>query len=202
MASSDTLHAKPTAPEQTEPVDGLERVMGTGRIESACGTEKRAHGPLVNSNQERGNEAHGLFIYRSVEDRVQLAGRLRPVTLFHRALRLSRSSAPVASRARCRALTIRSTAGSSCWCRRNDSRIILRIRFRCTPPPAVRTATARPRRGQPWSFQKAVTPKNPLPKRRPRAYAASKSDLRRMRFCAGRVSLLRAAHSPPVKAII
>ena len=123
------------------------------------------------------------------------AGNL-PGTLFHSALRLSRSSAPVASRARLRALTIRSTAGNSYWCRRNDSRIILRIRLRSTPPPAVRTATARPRRGQPLSFQTAVTPKNPLPNRRPRAYAASKSDLRRKRFCAGRVSLFRAAQSP------
>ena len=124
-----------------------------------------------------------------------------PVTLFQSAFRPSRSSAPVASRARLRALTIRSTAGNSYWCRRNDSRIILRIRLRSTPPPAVRTATARPRRGQPLSFQTAVTPKNPLPNRRPRAYAASKSDLRRKRFCAGRVSLFRAAQSP-VKRIL
>jgi hypothetical protein len=32
-------------------------------MESACGTEKWAHGPLVNSNQERGNVAHCAFYY-------------------------------------------------------------------------------------------------------------------------------------------
>src|ERR1700730_14293510 len=90
MASSKALHSQPAAPEHAESVDGLERVVGTGRMESACGTEKRAHGPLVYANQERGNEAHSSF-YFSVEDASNL-----PVTLFHSALRLSRSSAPVA----------------------------------------------------------------------------------------------------------
>src|ERR1700730_1749072 len=58
MASSQALQGQPTAPEHAEPVDGLERIVGTGRMESACRTEKRAHGPLVNSNQERGDVAH------------------------------------------------------------------------------------------------------------------------------------------------
>ena len=61
MASSDALHCQPAASERAEPVDCLERIVGTGRMESACGTEKRAHGPLVNSNQERGNVAHCAF---------------------------------------------------------------------------------------------------------------------------------------------
>ena len=150
MASSDALRSQPAASERTEPVDGFERIVGAGRMESACGTEKRAHGPLVNSNQERGNVAHCAFYYSP--DLCIAEGSNFPVTLFHSALRLSRSSAALAPRARSRALTIMSTAGSSCWCRRNDSRIILRIRLRWTPPPATRTATARPRRGQPVSF--------------------------------------------------
>ena len=142
-----------------------------------------------------------LFHSHADEARIQpdvcvAEGSNLPVTLFHSAPRLSRSSAPVAPRARSRMLTTISTAGNSCWCRRNDSRIILRIRLRWTPPPATRTATARPRRGCPSLFSTAVTPKNPLPNRRPRAYVASKSDLRRSRFCAGSVSLLRAALSP------
>ena len=58
VASPEALYCQPTAPEHAESVDRLERVVGTGRMESACGTEKRAHGPLVYSNQERGNEAH------------------------------------------------------------------------------------------------------------------------------------------------
>src|SRR5947209_3992679 len=136
-------------------------------MESACGTEKRAHGPLVNSNQERGYVAHCAFYYsilNSDEPRFQpdlcgAVGSNLPVTLFHSAPRLSRSSAPLAPRARSRTLTITSTAGNSCWCRRNDSRIILRNRLRWTPPPATRTATARPRRGHPSLFWTAVTPK-------------------------------------------
>src|SRR5882757_2102930 len=61
MASSNASHSQPTAPERAESVDGLERIVGTGRMESTCGTEKRAHGPLVYSNQERGNVAHCAF---------------------------------------------------------------------------------------------------------------------------------------------
>jgi len=151
VASSQALHGQPTAPEDAESVDGFERIVGTGRMKSACGTEKRAHSPLVNSNQERGDVAHCSF------------------TFFQSATRLACSSGRGASFARPRALTIRSTPGSSCWCSLNDSRMIRRIRLRSTPPPAVRTATARPRRGQPLSFQKAVTPKNPLPNLRPPA---------------------------------
>jgi len=151
VASSKALHGQPTTPEHAETVDGLERIVGTGRMESACGTEERAHGPLIDSNQERGDVAHCSF------------------TFFQSATRLACSSGPGASFARLRALTIRSTAGNSCWCSLNDSRMIRRIRLRWTPPPAVRTATARPRRGQPLSFQNAVTPKNPLPSRRPPA---------------------------------
>jgi hypothetical protein len=63
MASSYAPQAQPAASERAEPVDCLERIVGTGRMESACGTEKRAHGPLVNSNQERGNVAHCAFYY-------------------------------------------------------------------------------------------------------------------------------------------
>lgn len=60
MASSNALHSEPTASEWTEPVDCLERIVGTRRMKSACGTEQRADGPLVNSNQERGYVAHSF----------------------------------------------------------------------------------------------------------------------------------------------
>lgn len=126
MASSNAPHSQPTASEQTEPVDCLERILRTRRMESACGTEKRAHGPLVNSNQEGGYVAHGDY----QPDLCVADGSNLPVTLFHSAARLSRSSAPLAPRARSRTLTTKSTAGKSCWCRRNDSRIILRNRLR------------------------------------------------------------------------
>src|SRR5438270_491649 len=109
VASSKTLHSQPTASEHAESVDGLERVVGTGRMESACGTEKRAYGPLIDSNQERGNVAHCSF------------------TFFQSATRLAWSSVPGASFAGLRALTIRSILGNSCWCSLNDSRMIRRI---------------------------------------------------------------------------
>src|ERR1700737_1373682 len=63
VAASKTLHGQPTAPEYAEPVDGLERIVGTGRMESAGGTQERAHGPLVDSNQERGDVAHCSFTF-------------------------------------------------------------------------------------------------------------------------------------------
>jgi hypothetical protein len=63
MTSSNAPHSQPTATEHAESVDGLERIVGTGRVESASGTEKRAHGPLVYSNQERGSVAHCAFYY-------------------------------------------------------------------------------------------------------------------------------------------
>jgi hypothetical protein len=56
MASSKALQSQPTAAEQTEPVESLERIVGTGRMESASRTEERAHGPLVDSDQERGED--------------------------------------------------------------------------------------------------------------------------------------------------
>src|SRR5262245_34265625 len=63
-----------------------------------------------------------------------------------------------------------------------------RRRLRATAPPATFTATASPRRGAPASFTFAVTEKNPSLSRRPRAYASSKSPLRRRRSRAGRVN--------------
>src|SRR5882724_4378545 len=96
VASSQALHGQPAAAEHAEPVDGLERIVGTGRMESASGTEERAHGPLVDSDQERGDVAHCSF------------------TFFQSVARLARSSVGGASLAWLRALTTRSTPGSSC----------------------------------------------------------------------------------------
>src|ERR1700738_1619750 len=86
VASPEALYCQPTAPEQAEPVDGFRSIVGTGRMETACGTEERAHGPLVYSDQERGNVAHCWF------------------TFFHSATRLACRSAGAASLAWLRAL--------------------------------------------------------------------------------------------------
>ena len=74
----------------------------------------------------------------------------RAATSFHSASRLACSILPVAPLARGRALTTRSTAGISSWCRRNDSRMMRRMRLRATPPPAARTADREP---QAWRRQ-------------------------------------------------
>ncbi len=178
-------------------------------MESAAGAEKRTNGPLIAADEKDGDKACGpVHIGRGRYSAVlglapsgpasHLHGSLPPpqcsITFFHREARLACSSVPGASRAFGLALTTRSTAGSPLWCNRNDSRMIRRMRFRSTAFPAVRTATAMPRRAPLLSLLLAVTAKNPLPKRRPRAYAASNSALRRRRLCAGKVS--RCIFSP------
>ena len=151
VTADETFHCQPGAAECPGLLDRLQSVVGARRIEAAARTQKRAHEALIKTNQECDGAAHCSF------------------TFCHSALRLARSSAPAASRARPRALTTRSTAGSSCWCSRKDSRIVRRIRLRSTELPAFLTETANPRRGPPISLGIAVTAKNPLPKRRPRA---------------------------------
>jgi hypothetical protein len=167
VTAQESFHRQPGAAECPEFLDRLQSVVGARGIEAAARSQKRTHEALIKSDQGCDGAGHCS------------------VTFCHSARRLARSSAPTASRARPRALTTRSTWGSSCWCSRNDSRMVRRIRLRSTELPAFFTDTASPRRGPPVSFGIAVTAKNPLPKRRPRAYAASKSDLRRRRRCAG-----------------
>src|SRR5579883_693743 len=170
MAARDTLYAEPAAAQHAESANGLQGILRARGLEPAARAEKRAEGPLIAADQADREEAH------------------RSITIFHSSKRLSCSAAPVAPRALGRALTTRSTGGRVCWCSRNDSRMIRRMRLRSTALPAVRTATAMPSRAPCLSLLLAVTAKNPLPKRRPRAYAASNSDLRRRRLCAGKVS--------------
>jgi hypothetical protein len=97
MATSQTFYRKPAAVERPESLYGLQSVMGAGGMKAATGTQERAHEALVNTNQDCDGVAHCS------------------VTFFHSAIRLECNSAPAVSRARPRALTTRSTAGSSCW---------------------------------------------------------------------------------------
>ena len=151
MATGQTFRRKPAAVQRSESLHGLQGVLGAGRVEAATRTQERAHEPLVNANYECDGVAHCS------------------VTFFQSAIRLACNSAPAVSRARPRALTTRSTAGSSRWCSLKDSRMIRRKRLRSTAPPAFLTDTANPSRAPPMSLGLAVTAKNPLPKRRPRA---------------------------------
>src|SRR6185437_15574261 len=105
MAATDAADRKPTAAQYAEAPDRLQRVLRARRMETACGTEQRAHRPLVQPDQDLGNEAHCS------------------VTLSQRASRLAMSSALRAPRARARALTTMSRAGSCLWRSRKLSRM-------------------------------------------------------------------------------
>src|SRR5436853_5467651 len=104
VAPAETLHRRPAAAQHAESLDRLQRVIRAGGVEATPRTQKRADGPLVEANQDFGDDAHCS------------------ATFFHSAARLARSSEPGAARAFGRALTTRSRAGISFWCRRKDSR--------------------------------------------------------------------------------
>jgi hypothetical protein len=170
VTASYATYREPTSTQHSKSTDRFQRVVRATGIETAFRPEHRTQRPLIDADQELGNEAHCFL------------------TLSHNAARLARRSALVAPRARDRALTIRSTGGISSWLNRNDSRICRRMRLRSTELPAIFTATANPTRGRPALLGLTVTEKNPSPSRRPFAYAASNCDFRRKRSSAGSVS--------------
>src|SRR6516162_3955588 len=152
MAAYETRERERAAAELAEAQDCLARVVRAARMEAAHRPEQRADGPLVETDQESDEVAHCSL------------------TFFQSAARLARSASAEAARAAGRALTTRSTAGSSCWRSRKDSRMRRRRRLRATAPPATFTATANPKRGASVSLALTVTEKNPSLRRRPRAY--------------------------------
>src|ERR1700731_2034900 len=131
VAARKAREREPAALHDAEAQHRLQRVLRAGGIKTARRPQQRTDGPLIQADQEGCDVAH-----------------CSP-TFSHRAARLSRSAWPVASRARGRILTTRSTAGISRWCRRNDSRMMRRMRLTENAPPPPRTATASPRRGAP-----------------------------------------------------
>src|SRR6185437_12253413 len=204
MAARNAPHAEPTAAQQAEAAYGLEGVLGARGMESAAGTEEGADDPLITADQAHCEQArHAAHPGPApvgpgaVRRPKSLPAILCSMTFFHNPARLACSCAPGVARACGRALTTRSTAGRECWCNRNDSRMTRRMRLRSTALPAVRTATAMPSRAPCLSLLVTVTAKNPLPKRRPRAYAASNYDLRRSRLCGGKVSRCISSPHPP-----
>src|SRR6202165_3813300 len=96
---------EPAAPQDAEAQHRLQGVLRAGGIKAARRPQERTDGPLIQPDQEGCDVAH-----------------CSP-TFFHSAARLSRRAWPVASRARGRILTTRSTAGISRWWRRKDSRM-------------------------------------------------------------------------------
>ena len=193
VAAPDTLQREPATPQAAEALDGLQRVTRAGRVETAVRAQQRAHCELVEPDEECGEAAdspaqeprcqpqRGPGCADGREAGCRGPGRTRgarawirtghtAATFFQSSARASRSSEPGAPRARLRALTTRSTGGSSRWWTRKDSRITRRILLRSTELPAVRTATASPSLGPFAASEVAtVTPKKALPRRFPRA---------------------------------
>src|SRR5579862_5112884 len=95
VAATETPGSEPAAPEHAEALDRLERVTGAARIEAAARAEERAHRPLIEAYQERGEVAH-----------------CSP-TLFQSAARLACNAFAFAATAAVRTLTTRSSGGSS-----------------------------------------------------------------------------------------
>src|SRR5579885_3167816 len=104
MAAPDAAEREPAAAQHAEAPDRSQRVLRACRMEAARGSEQGTHRPLVQPDQDLGNEAHCS------------------VTLSQRASRLAMSSAWRAPRTRARALTTISRAGSCLWRSRKLSR--------------------------------------------------------------------------------
>ena len=96
MTLAQAAQAEPAAPQRTVRVNGLERVVRAGGIETAAAPDERAQRALVGADQEPGDEPHCAL------------------TLLHNSSMPARSSLLGTSFARDRALTTISTAGSSC----------------------------------------------------------------------------------------
>src|SRR5690606_1101223 len=163
VATADTPDGKPAAAPHAVAPHGLKRIAGAGGVETTPRPEQRAECPLVEPDQPLDDEAH------------------RVATCFQSESRLRRSSRAGASLMRARAATTQSTAGNACCARRKDSLTMRRTRLRATALPAVRTATASPRRGAPRSFGRKVMLKKLSAMRFPPPWTFSKSDFRRKR---------------------
>src|SRR5437588_12729559 len=103
MAAREPYDREHASPHDAEAQHRFERVARARRIETAHRAEERAHGPLVEADQECDEVAH-----------------CSP-TFFQSAARLSRSACGEASRARGPRLTTTSTAGSQRPSRRKGS---------------------------------------------------------------------------------
>jgi hypothetical protein len=177
MAAPEAFESKPAASYEPIALQGFDGVVRAGRMKTTDGSEQRADRPLIKPDHGYRDGAHFC------------------ITSLHRACKDVRNSPPGTPRARLRALTTRSSGGSSCWCSRNHSRITRLKRLRSTPVPATLRETARPNRADGVPFRRAVAANNVLPHSRPAARSASNSAFRRMRRCAGNVYRTRSGKS-------
>src|SRR3984957_5718999 len=95
VTAQQPLQCKPRAACDAKTTDGLVGILGTAGIKAAARAEKRTHRPLIQPDQELCHEPHFVL------------------TSCHKGSSCARSSALAAPRARCRALTTRSSAGIS-----------------------------------------------------------------------------------------
>src|ERR1700683_1074704 len=95
VAGADARQAKPGSLEDAEARDGLQCVARAARIKTAARPKPWADRTLIDPDQQGREATH------------------RSPTFFHRASRLARSAGRLAQPAAGRALTTRSTAGSS-----------------------------------------------------------------------------------------
>jgi len=95
MAPAEPAQCEPAAAPHAMKLEGFERVIRAGGIETATAPEIRAQCELVKADQELGDDAHCCL------------------TLPQSSSMLARNSALVAPRERGRALTTTSTAGRS-----------------------------------------------------------------------------------------
>src|SRR5687767_9924041 len=135
MAAADAPEREQPAARDAVRLDGLERVLRAARVEAAVPPKEGAQEPPVEMDRQARQALH-----------------LTSPVDGHSPARLSNTSRFFACAAAARAVTSTSTAGISCRCIRNDSRIRRRRRFRLTALPATRAATAMPSRAAPASL--------------------------------------------------
>src|SRR5260370_39002589 len=104
VAARKAREREPAALQEAEAQQRLQGVLRAGGIKTARRPEQRTDGPLIQADQDGCDEAHCSPPF------------------FHSAAMLSRSASPMASRARSRMLTTRSTADVSRVCTEPRSR--------------------------------------------------------------------------------
>src|SRR5579871_3355654 len=58
MTTAESPYCQPAPAQDAEPLDGLRRIVRTGRMEPARGPEHRAQRPLVNPDEDDDEESH------------------------------------------------------------------------------------------------------------------------------------------------
>lgn len=158
MAPQNSQGREANTCNRAVPLDGFASIARATGIETAARTQPRAEYIVIDGNEHDQDFAHDV------------------ITVCQWRAKLLVNVAFGAARAALRAFTTTSTAGSSDWCKRKDSRTTRLTRLRFTAAPIARTDTDKPRRGWPHSFGRVKTRKWASLERRPLRYTASNWD--------------------------